>query len=395
MLTMAVASSCFLAPRAPLLYSRPRADTVQMGEYETITVGDSLPSVDVELSTADQNIGRVVSISDILGPGRSILLGMPGAFTPTCQDKHLPSFYENAKKFADLGVSSINVVTYNDRWVNDRWQQDVQSCTNSFAPDGQLWRGVPVQMISDPRGDLLEGIGMIAYLGRDLGIRSKRFALVLEDGVAKHVAVDEGSELLEDTSADKLLVICEERLAMAAAEAELAASAELSFMDLEEALAYLSSATTQAMLKRAGVDDAVVTEALTMVEAAASAVLARRMAVQAVAAELTVLGAAEAFAFLSSARKGLVDAGVEEGEIAASLAIIEQAIPAGAAVQAPSASVDSSSTNTNLIIGGVVGAAAVGLAIASQMGVIGLPAEDLSAGMDSASSVVESVANSL
>ena len=392
MLSFLLGSSCFLAPRAPLL-QRPRAADVRMDEYQTISVGDSLPSVDVELATADQNVGKVVSIASVLGPGRSILLGMPGAFTPTCNDEHMPGFYKNAKAFADSGVSSISVVTYNDRWTNDRWQQEIQQCNADSAPDGQIWRGVPVQMVSDPRGDLLEALGMIGYLGRDLGIRSKRFALVVEDGAVRHVAVDEGSELLEDTSAEVLLGVVKERAMLAAAEAEQATAAELYRMSTQVAAAYLSSEAVQAVLKRAGVEDAVVAEACALVEAVAAKELALQMAVQAVAAELTVMSPAEALTYLASAqtRKGLLDAGLEEDELAASLAIVKQACPAGGSTQsqAPSASPGSSS-NTNLIIGVVVGAAAVGLAVATQMGVVTLPvdvsAADVSAVVDSASS---------
>jgi len=87
----------------------------------------------------------------------------------------------------------------NDRFVNARWQADMEECTG--VSDGV------VKLLSDPRGDLAEGLGLIAYLGRALGVRTKRFALVVEDGQIKHVAVDEGSDLLDTTSAETILEV--------------------------------------------------------------------------------------------------------------------------------------------------------------------------------------------
>ena len=68
-------------------------------------------------------------------------------------------------------------------------------------PEGQA----PVLMLSDARGDLAESLGLIGYLGRALGVRSKRFVLVVEDGVVKYKGVDEGSDTLEVTSAEQVL----------------------------------------------------------------------------------------------------------------------------------------------------------------------------------------------
>ena len=69
------------------------------------------------------------------------------------------------------------------------------------VPEGQA----PVVMLSDARGDLAESLGLIGYLGRALGVRSKRFALVVDDGVVKYKAVDEGSDALENTSAEAVI----------------------------------------------------------------------------------------------------------------------------------------------------------------------------------------------
>ena len=73
------------------------------------------------------------------------------------------------------------------------------------VPEGKS----PVVMLSDARGDLSEALGLIGYLGRALGVRSKRFALVLENGIVKYKAVDEGTDNLTDTSAEAVLKFVE------------------------------------------------------------------------------------------------------------------------------------------------------------------------------------------
>ena len=164
--------------------------------YPRWQVGQQIPDVEVELATVD---GGFASVKSVLGSGKSILLGMPGAYTPTCNDVHLPGYYRAAAEMRSLGVDNIALVTTNDRFVNAKWQEDMEACMG--VPQGEG----PVLMLSDARGDLAESLGLIGYLGRALGVRSKRFALLVENGVVKYKAVDEGSERLETTSAEEML----------------------------------------------------------------------------------------------------------------------------------------------------------------------------------------------
>ena len=157
---------------------------------KTIAVGETVPNVEVE-----NEAGELKMIGDVLGPGLSVLVGMPGAFTPTCTDLHLPSYYNAADDFAAFGAQSINVLTLNDKWVNAAWQKSAEECIL-----GDESCESPITMLADPRGDLLEAMGMIAYLGREMGIRSKRFAMLVEGGVVKFVAVDEGSIAFEESA---------------------------------------------------------------------------------------------------------------------------------------------------------------------------------------------------
>lgn len=211
-MTTLLATEAALRSAAPALrpaaVSARRAASGSIAMYsveEPIQVGQRIPDIEVETMDdfdaprAGGTLGTTKSIFSVLGPGKSILLGMPGAYTPTCNDVHLPGFYSLAPELKEKGVSTIALVTVNDRFVNAMWQKSMEECMN--VPAGQA----PVVMLSDARGDLAESLGLIGYLGRALGVRAKRFALVLDDGVVTYKAVDEGSDVLTDTSAEAVL----------------------------------------------------------------------------------------------------------------------------------------------------------------------------------------------
>lgn len=108
---------------------------------------------------------------------------------------------------------------------------------------------------------------MLAYLGREFGLRSKRFALVAEGGEVRHVAVDEGADLLAKTSASALMPMIKQLDAAKAAEAAVAA--ELTTMESEAAYAYLSSSKTLSVLRKAGVPPTVLEKSRVIVAEAA------------------------------------------------------------------------------------------------------------------------------
>lgn len=114
-----LAASCLsFVPVAPLSMVRRRATQTPVGVSMLIAVGDTLPEVEVEVANGNPQeglAGELRPIAEVLGDELSILLGMPGAFTPTCNDKHLPGYYKAASAFSALGVTSINCLTINDK----------------------------------------------------------------------------------------------------------------------------------------------------------------------------------------------------------------------------------------------------------------------------------------
>ena len=155
-----------------------------------IKVGDRIP--DVKLMTMTSEGPKPVQSAEALGSGKVVLFAVPGAFTPTCSDYHLPGFVLRADDLKGKGVDTIACLAVNDPFVMGAWgeAQDV---------DGK------VTMLSDGNGDFTGAIGLeMDGSGFGLGTRSQRYAAILEDGVVKELLVEPGPGL-EVSSADAVL----------------------------------------------------------------------------------------------------------------------------------------------------------------------------------------------
>ena len=130
-----------------------------------------------------------------------LLLGMPGAFTTTCSTEHLPGFVKSAKKIQSLGVDTIAVVTTNDRFVNQEW--GAQQGLVSSDPSAKA----AITMLCDADGDFVKSIGLADDMGFGVGIRSKRFAMITENGVVQTLLTDEGMDDCSATSAANVIQV--------------------------------------------------------------------------------------------------------------------------------------------------------------------------------------------
>jgi len=141
-------------------------------------------------------------------------VGMPGAFTPTCTSEHLPGFIRNARKFRRLGVDKLAIVTTNDKFIMSAWKKAMSECMQA---EGLSSLDTEVTMVADKDAELVKSLGLAYNMAPakkaawsfqlNAGIRSKRFALVADNGVLTHVAVDEGETEMVDTSAEAILGI--------------------------------------------------------------------------------------------------------------------------------------------------------------------------------------------
>lgn len=135
----------------------------------TISVGDRIPDVPVRIIV--EGAPSPTTTGELLGSGRVVLFAVPGAFTPTCSKQHLPSFVESAADISAAGVDRIACIAVNDPFVMDAWA----------ASQGV---GEEITMVADGNGEFTEAIGMgVDASGFGLGTRSKRYAMVIEDGV--------------------------------------------------------------------------------------------------------------------------------------------------------------------------------------------------------------------
>ncbi|MFZ0666744.1 MAG: peroxiredoxin [Acidimicrobiales bacterium] len=141
-----------------------------------ISVGDKIP--DVEIRTMGPEGPVAVHTGEVLGEGRVVLFGVPGAFTPGCSKVHLPGFVQHAHELAEKGVTKIACIAVNDAWVMDAWGR------SQGAEDKIL-------MLADGNGEFTRAMGLeFDATGIGLGTRSQRYAAVIEDGVIARLDVE-------------------------------------------------------------------------------------------------------------------------------------------------------------------------------------------------------------
>jgi glutaredoxin/glutathione-dependent peroxiredoxin len=155
-----------------------------------IKVGDRIPSAKLRHMTADGP--KEISTDEIFKGKKVVLFAVPGAFTPTCSVKHLPGFVQNAEAIKAKGIDTIACVAVNDAFVMGAWGK-------AQSTDGK------VQMLADGNATFTKELGLeMDGSGFGLGTRSKRYAMVVEDGVVKKLAV-ENPGAFEVSSAEAIL----------------------------------------------------------------------------------------------------------------------------------------------------------------------------------------------
>ena len=146
----------------------------------TIKAGDRIPEGKLKVMGADGPVN--VSAAELLGKGRVVLFSVPGAFTPTCNAKHLPGFVQQASALKGKGVAKIVCMAVNDVFVMDAWGKSAGV-------------GDSIVMAADGNGDYARALGLeLDARGFGMGMRGQRFALVIEDGIVKQVHVEAPGE---------------------------------------------------------------------------------------------------------------------------------------------------------------------------------------------------------
>jgi len=157
-----------------------------------IKVGDRIPDATFRVMTAEGPQPRTTA--DVFKSKKVVLIGMPGAFTPTCHRNHLPGFVEKSGEFRKKGVDAIAVTTTNDHFVMSAWSK-------AASADGK------VEFLADGNGEFAKAIGL-NYDGSERGmggVRSRRYSMLVEDGVVKVLNIEESAGKAESTSAENLI----------------------------------------------------------------------------------------------------------------------------------------------------------------------------------------------
>ncbi len=157
----------------------------------TIAVGDQVP--DVKVYTFSEKGPEATTSAEVLGHGKVVLFAVPGAFTPTCSDHHLPGFVMRAEDLKAKGADSIVCLAVNDPFVMGAWGKDQNV-------------GREVVMLADGNGEFTQAMGLtMDGSGFGLGaLRSQRYAAIIEDGVVAWLAVEPGAGL-NVSSAEEVL----------------------------------------------------------------------------------------------------------------------------------------------------------------------------------------------
>ncbi|MGE0054214.1 MAG: peroxiredoxin [Hyphomicrobium sp.] len=158
----------------------------------TIKVGDRLPAAKFMTMGPE---GPVAKTTDELFKGKKVaLFAVPGAFTPTCHKAHLPGFVDRVDELKAKGVDTVACAAVNDVFVMDEWAKATGS-------DGKIL------MLTDDGASFTKAIGLdidLSGAGIGLGVRSKRYAMMVEDGVVKVLNVDDSPPVHDKSSAETL-----------------------------------------------------------------------------------------------------------------------------------------------------------------------------------------------
>ena len=156
----------------------------------TIQTGQTIPATTLTHMTADGP--KPITSAELFNGKRVALFAVPGAFTPTCSARHLPGFKDQTAALRAAGVDVIACVSVNDAFVMDAWgkAQDV---------------GSDILMLADGNGEFTAALGLtLDASGFGMGTRSRRYAMLVEDGVVKILNLEDGGAF-SVSSAEHLL----------------------------------------------------------------------------------------------------------------------------------------------------------------------------------------------
>jgi peroxiredoxin len=157
----------------------------------TIKTGDRLPQASFRVMTPDGV--QVKSTDDIFKGKKVALFAVPGAYTGTCHKMHMPSVFQNAAALKAKGVDTIAIVAVNDVFVMQAWKRDVDQRDEGL-------------FLADGNAEFAKAVGLdFDASGNGLGIRSRRYSMLVDDGVVKQFNLEPAPGKVEVSGGDTLL----------------------------------------------------------------------------------------------------------------------------------------------------------------------------------------------
>ncbi len=156
-----------------------------------ISKGERIPDATL-FRLGDQGI-ETITTAEVFNGKKVLLFAVPGAFTPTCSASHLPSYVVHADELLAKGIDTIACLSVNDAWVLDAW--------------GKAQNAEHILMLADGNGEFTRAVGLEANMSaRGYGIRSQRYAMLVEDGVVKEINVEAPGKV-EVSDAETMLAL--------------------------------------------------------------------------------------------------------------------------------------------------------------------------------------------
>jgi len=157
-----------------------------------ISVGDRIPNV--ELAVMGKDGPESVSTDEIFNGKKVVLFALPGAFTPTCSAAHLPGYVVHNDAIKAKGVDTIACLSVNDAFVMGAWGESQNVEDN-------------IMMLADGSAAFTEAVGLTLDLtARNMGVRSQRYAMIVDDSVVTHLNVEEGPNF-EVSNAESIIAL--------------------------------------------------------------------------------------------------------------------------------------------------------------------------------------------
>jgi len=157
----------------------------------SVQVGDTFPNCTIK--TMGENGPEDISTETLCSGKKVVLFAVPGAFTPGCSMTHLPGYVVNADKIKAAGVDTIACLSVNDAFVMGAW--------------GKAQNAEEIVMLADGNGELTKALGLeLDGSGFGLGMRSQRFAAIIEDGKITHLNVEPGAGV-DVSSAETIMAL--------------------------------------------------------------------------------------------------------------------------------------------------------------------------------------------